>query len=1057
MQVVSPSPPRPPNRPSHGHSHTARRISFEVPRSPRTASLCSSSGGTITTTENAMLNLKPGVVDLTESPASSPCSSNPSLSLSPSLITSTTSLGVPPSKGKIPVRLHDRTFPRPLVVSRSAHYDPATTSAPAALPSSSRASSPRKRSTFILPSDAEEFVVPASALRNAVNAGGKVVDVQEAQRDGQEHGWQELGADLGPESQLEQENSEQRAVHHNEEQDAAHGLRRWHALMEIVHTEAGYVRDLRALVKVYFALLPSLSLPAPVHRAVQELSVEASRLLSLHERFLQALEIASARAAGGASPAGSVDEAVKQVAGLFTNEASTFDLYQRFCSAQPDTLRLLRPALQRPEWAAFEQQCATEGDGTIESNMVGRKDDQVSERSEAQDCVVRIVTTSAPAPTSVAMPTRPPTRRTVPRTLSLMPSAFKGYASSSPTPQATRLPPNTRRHSYDSLVGVFGSKLRFHDFLIKPVQRICKYPLMLEGLRSKNHGESADTAVASAVESMRAVAKRVDEARRRTEVAVRSKIILERLEPHVVVSQEFLRSLGDCLLTGSLDVVYHHHVLDPVTTPVRVRYLGAFLYLGGYLLLVKVEKFKYRIKHWFCLTSFDLVDIPEDTALVPCSFRLSYGDHHFEIAAACQREKDLWMRAINEARCIPPTWKHEPMSSLQNLQVNPPVMTPSTDYSAVEAIESPAVLTRGSSSSSIADQANPLAVLRLSTTRSRISTSNPTVRIFSISDGSSILLKRSSGTNRVRVDRGLGEVLSDLVSSMRRQAQAREETLFPPPQFSDGSQTISIAAKNRLMRRGSMLVARPRTLLIPSEITADSEDVARQISTTIRSPHTATTRSRMSLLPALGMLYTEPDSSISSSAGGIDLQLPSTSDRIHSPSGTMSLPSSPTIDNISQVSGSQDANKNGHSHRRARSLVGSVKYLMRRATAKRTQQAPEAWQALLVPDDSSSDTGGSAETSGSSSGRRRVSSAPTSPPMSSATCVLYSGSRSPSVTLDDPASFPPPPISSHLTASAISPTDKRPASVPSSSGDLNHRRSFKSLIFYNRHPGPGPA
>ena len=81
-----------------------------------------------------------------------------------------------------------------------------------------------------------------------------------------------------------------------------------------------------------------------------------------------------------------------------------------------------------------------------------------------------------------------------------------------------------------------------------------------------------------------------------------------------VVTTEFIRSLGECILAGSLDVVHHHHILDPVTTPVRVRYLGAFLYLGGYLLLVKVDKGKvYRIKHWFPLASFDLVDIPQDT------------------------------------------------------------------------------------------------------------------------------------------------------------------------------------------------------------------------------------------------------------------------------------------------------------------------------------------------------------------------------------------------------------------------------------------------------------
>jgi hypothetical protein len=37
--------------------------------------------------------------------------------------------------------------------------------------------------------------------------------------------------------------------------DSLHGLRRWHALMEIVQTEADYVRDLRKLVNVSVAML----------------------------------------------------------------------------------------------------------------------------------------------------------------------------------------------------------------------------------------------------------------------------------------------------------------------------------------------------------------------------------------------------------------------------------------------------------------------------------------------------------------------------------------------------------------------------------------------------------------------------------------------------------------------------------------------------------------------------------------------------------------------------------------------------------------------------------
>ena len=79
------------------------------------------------------------------------------------------------------------------------------------------------------------------------------------------------------------------------------------------------------------------------------------------------------------------------------------------------------------------------------------------------------------------------------------------------------------------------------------------------------------------------------------------------------MTSDFVSSLGDCLLAGSLDFV-HHHVLDLVVTPMCVKYLGMLLYLGGYLIVVKVGRGKaYRIKHWFSLKLFEMVDTPQDT------------------------------------------------------------------------------------------------------------------------------------------------------------------------------------------------------------------------------------------------------------------------------------------------------------------------------------------------------------------------------------------------------------------------------------------------------------
>ena len=60
------------------------------------------------------------------------------------------------------------------------------------------------------------------------------------------------------------------------------------------------------------------------------------------------------------------------------------------------------------------------------------------------------------------------------------------------------------------------------------------------------------------------------------------------------------------MLAGALDVVQY-----PVQ---RAKYLGAFLYAGGYCILAKVPKGGrvYEPRHWFSLGEVEVVDIEED-------------------------------------------------------------------------------------------------------------------------------------------------------------------------------------------------------------------------------------------------------------------------------------------------------------------------------------------------------------------------------------------------------------------------------------------------------------
>ena len=138
-----------------------------------------------------------------------------------------------------------------------------------------------------------------------------------------------------------------------------------------------------------------------------------------------------------------------------------------------------------------------------------------------------------------------------------------------------------------------------------------------------------DVVVESATQAMRHVARAVDEARHRQDVAVRSSLIISRMSlanpsvtqtPHSIpqsLTPRFLTSLGTCILAGSLDVI-HYHAAKPTSVNVTAKYLGAFLYLGGYLILVKVLRGKvYEPKHWFSLADFDVCGLEEDDGQYP--------------------------------------------------------------------------------------------------------------------------------------------------------------------------------------------------------------------------------------------------------------------------------------------------------------------------------------------------------------------------------------------------------------------------------------------------------
>ncbi|ORZ00570.1 hypothetical protein BCR43DRAFT_146463 [Syncephalastrum racemosum] len=185
-------------------------------------------------------------------------------------------------------------------------------------------------------------------------------------------------------------------------------------------------------------------------------------------------------------------------------------------------------------------------------------------------------------------------------------------------------------------------RLQFEDYLIKPVQRVCRYELLLrEILRYTDSDTQGTSELTAALDLMRSVVSEIDTVKYERDIKERTDRFVQRLDGDWRIKRDLVANLGDLVIGGALDVTYTY-LGQNMTKP---RYLGCFVF-PSYMILVRPKKVTvYEPKHWFPLRQAELHEDCDDE----CNFVIRCKKHTFSFSASCNQEKQLWIKRLREA------------------------------------------------------------------------------------------------------------------------------------------------------------------------------------------------------------------------------------------------------------------------------------------------------------------------------------------------------------------------------------------------------------------------
>ncbi|KAF9143737.1 hypothetical protein BGX30_014895 [Mortierella sp. GBA39] len=253
------------------------------------------------------------------------------------------------------------------------------------------------------------------------------------------------------------------------------------------------------------------------------------------------------------------------------------------------------------------------------------------------------------------------------------------------------------------------SRTDLKDHLIKPIQRICRYPLLLkEILRLTSSDDPEYEFIDRAYEYMKALAQQMDENQRITERKLLTEQFLKKLPetnfPRKSGIAAPLHSAGTLSHSNSTDSHHQHNhhrqgsgnAIHPLPSsgahgpseelfeggpfgegilprslskayastlgsivlagaleyvimpdmPIRLRYYGCFLF-ESMLLVVKAKKMSlYEPRQWLPLRLCELYETTRLDGYTRFGWRIMYDQFRIDFGASCEAERQAWMTAL---------------------------------------------------------------------------------------------------------------------------------------------------------------------------------------------------------------------------------------------------------------------------------------------------------------------------------------------------------------------------------------------------------------------------